>query len=120
MVDKPSSPSDGKTLPETPNPLGLEDINVPTGAASNPTSLSVADLIRGTAHQSLRLDPTERQDAFPLSPMSFGLGAHGGPQPGESSYVPRPEKQQRQYPYVAESLWDNPNFIQARFHIGRY
>jgi hypothetical protein len=34
--------------------------------------------------------------------------------------VPRPKKQQRQYSRVAESLWDNPEFIQAGFHIGRY
>jgi hypothetical protein len=34
--------------------------------------------------------------------------------------VPSPEKQPRQYSQVVESLWDNPNFIQAGFHIGRY
>jgi hypothetical protein len=34
--------------------------------------------------------------------------------------MPRPEKQPRQYSRIAESLWDNPNFIQAGFHIGRY
>jgi hypothetical protein len=55
-----------------------------------------------------------------LSPKSFGLRAHGGPQPGEGSSVPRPEKQQRQYSRVTGSLWDNPDFIQVGFHIGRY
>jgi hypothetical protein len=34
--------------------------------------------------------------------------------------VPRPEKQRRQYSRVVESLWENADFIQARFHIGRY
>jgi hypothetical protein len=34
--------------------------------------------------------------------------------------MPRLKKQPRQYSRVAESLWDNPDFIQARFHIGRY
>jgi hypothetical protein len=34
--------------------------------------------------------------------------------------VPRPKRQPRQYSRVAESLWDNPDFIQAGFHIGRY
>jgi hypothetical protein len=56
----------------------------------------------------------------PIIPKSFGLGAHGGPQLGEGSSVPRPEKQPRQYSRVVESLWDNPDFIQAGFHISRY
>jgi putative lipoic acid-binding regulatory protein len=60
------------------------------------------------------------QDASPISPMLYGLGAHGEPQPGEGSSVPRLEEQPRQYLRVAESMWDNPNFIQARFHVGRY
>jgi hypothetical protein len=34
------------------------------------------------------------QDASAISPKSFGLGAHGGPQPGEGSSVLRPGKQQ--------------------------
>jgi hypothetical protein len=34
--------------------------------------------------------------------------------------MPRPEKQPQQYSHVAESLWANLDFIQARFHIGRY
>jgi hypothetical protein len=34
--------------------------------------------------------------------------------------VPRSKKQQCQYSHVAESMWDNPNFIQVRFHIGQY
>jgi hypothetical protein len=34
--------------------------------------------------------------------------------------MPRPEKQPQQYSRVAESLWDNPHFIQAEYHIGRY
>jgi hypothetical protein len=34
--------------------------------------------------------------------------------------VPRSEKQPCQYSHIAESLWDNLDFIQAGFHIGRY
>jgi hypothetical protein len=34
--------------------------------------------------------------------------------------MPRPENQLCQYSRVIESLWDNPDFIQAGFHIGRY
>jgi hypothetical protein len=119
-VDKPLSPSAGKTFPETPNPTGPKDINVPTGAASNQTSPPAADSRHDAAHQPPRPDPAMHQGASPLNPKSFGLGAHGGPQPGEGSYVPRHEKQSRQYSRVAESMWDNPYFIQAGFHIGRY
>jgi hypothetical protein len=119
-VDKPPSPSAGKTLLETPNPQGSENINVPNGAASNPTTPPATDLRCDIAHQSPRLDPARHQDASPVSPKSLGLGAHGGTQPGGGSSVPSPEKQPRQYSQVVESLWDNPNFIQAGFHIGRY
>jgi hypothetical protein len=34
--------------------------------------------------------------------------------------VPRSEKQPRQYSRVVESLFDNLEFIQVRFHIGRF
>jgi hypothetical protein len=91
-VDKPPSTSAGKTFLEMLNPLGPEGINVWTGAASNPTSPSAADSRRDATHQSPRPDPTECQEASPLSGKSFGLGAHGGPQPGEGSSVPRLDK----------------------------
>jgi hypothetical protein len=88
-VDKLPSPSAKKTLPKTPNPLGSKD----TGAMSTPTSPLAGDSRRDAAHQSPRLDPAMHQDASPASPKSFGLGAHGGPQSGEGSSVPRLEKQ---------------------------
>jgi hypothetical protein len=34
--------------------------------------------------------------------------------------MPHSEKQPRQQSQDAESLWDNPEFIQVRFHIGRF
>jgi hypothetical protein len=34
--------------------------------------------------------------------------------------MPQSGKQPRQYSCVVESLWDNSEFIQAGFHIGRY
>jgi hypothetical protein len=119
-VDKPLSPSAGKTFPEMSKPPSPEDTSTPVGAAGNPTFPSVADSGCDAAHQSPRSDPIERQEASPQSPKSFGLGAHGGPQHVEGSSVPRPEKQPRQYSCVAEFLWDNPDFIQTGFHIGRY
>jgi hypothetical protein len=119
-VDKPPSPFAGKTFPEMSNALGPENINVLVGAASHPTSPSTTDSRHDAAHQSPRPDPIEPQELSPLSAKSFGLGAHGGPQPGKGSSVQRPEKQLRQYSCVVESMWDNPDFIQARFHIGQY
>jgi hypothetical protein len=109
-----------KNIPKTPNLLGSEYINIPTSAASNLAFPPVDDLRRDAAHQPPRPDPAMHKDASPISPKSFGLGAHGGPQPGEGSSVPRLEKQPQQYSCVAESLWDNLDFIQAGFHIGRY
>jgi hypothetical protein len=32
--------------------------------------------------------------------------------------VPSYEETQRQHSWVTESLWDNPGFIQAGFHLG--
>jgi hypothetical protein len=34
--------------------------------------------------------------------------------------MPQFEKQPRQHLHVAKSLWDNLEFIQVGFHIGRY
>jgi hypothetical protein len=120
MVDKPLSPSIGKTFSKTSKHPCPKHTNASTGAAGIPTSPSVADSGHDAANQSPRLDLTAHQEASPQSPKSFGLGAHGGPQTGEGSSVPRPENQPCQYSRVAESLWDNPDFIQVGFHIGQY
>jgi hypothetical protein len=32
--------------------------------------------------------------------------------------MPQSEKQPREYSQVAESLWDNPEFVKAGFHDG--
>jgi hypothetical protein len=56
----------------------------------------------------------------PLSPGSYGLEALSGWQNGEGSSMPRSGKQPCPFSRVAEFLWDNLDFIHARFHIGRY
>jgi hypothetical protein len=119
-VDKPTSPSARKTFPDMSKPPAPEDTNASASATCNPTSPSATDLGRDVAHQSSWPDPTKHQEASPEDPKSFRLGARGGPQAGECSSMPRIEKQLRQYSRVAESLWDNPDFIQASYHIGRY
>jgi hypothetical protein len=55
-----------------------------------------------------------------MSPRSYGLRATSGYHPGEGSSMPWPKNPPRQYSQVAESLFDNPEFIQARFHTGRF
>jgi hypothetical protein len=119
-VGKPPSPSTGKPPPKTPNPPGSEGTRVPTGVMSNPTSRPTGDSKQDAFYQSPRPDTARHQDASPISPMSFGLRAHGGQQSGEGPSMPRPEKQPHQYSCVVESLWDNLDFIQVGFHIGRY
>jgi hypothetical protein len=92
-VNKPPSPSAGKTPPETPNPLGSKGTRVPTGATSNPTSPPADESQRDATHQSPMPDPARHQDASLISPKSFGLEAHGGQQSGEGPSVTRSRKQ---------------------------
>jgi hypothetical protein len=92
----------------------------PASAKGVPTSPSDASLGRDTTHQSLGPEPTLHPKASLQSPKSFGLRPPSGCQPSEGLSVPRSRKQPHQYSCVAESLWDNPDFIQAGFHIGRY
>jgi hypothetical protein len=84
------SPSIEKIPPKTPNPPGSEGTHVPTGATSNPTSTPAGDLKHDATRQSLRPNPTMHQEANPISPKSFGLGAHGGQQSSEGPSVLRP------------------------------
>jgi hypothetical protein len=82
-----------KISPKTPNPPGSEGTHIPTGATSNPTSTPAGDLKHDATRQSLRPNPTMHQEANPISPKSFGLGAHGGQQSSEGPSVLRPGKQ---------------------------
>jgi hypothetical protein len=73
-VDKPPSPSAGKTFPETPNPPASKDINVPTGATSNPTSQSAADSRCDAAHQFQGQTPPciKKHPQYALCPLDSG------------------------------------------------
>jgi hypothetical protein len=64
--------------------------------------------------------PTEFPEATPLSPRSYRLGPAGGYDPGEGSPLPWSKNLPCQHSWVAESLWDNPEFIQAGFNIGQF
>jgi hypothetical protein len=67
-----------------------------------------------------RPEPAELPEASPPNPQSYGLGAPSGPRLDEGSSAPESRKQPLQYLCVAETIWDNLDFIQAKFHIGRY
>jgi hypothetical protein len=54
------------------------------------------------------------------APRSCGLGSTSGYQPGKGSSLSQSEKYPQQNSQVVESLWDNPEFIQLRFYIGRF
>jgi hypothetical protein len=66
------------------------------------------------------LKPAKSPEASPLSPWSYGLRAAGEYQHSEVSSVPQSEELPQQHSWVVESLRDNPEFIQARFHIRRF
>jgi hypothetical protein len=53
-------------------------------------------------------------------PQSYGLGAASGHQRGEGLSVPQSDEIPWQPSRVAESLWDNPEFIKAGFHLGKF
>jgi hypothetical protein len=119
-VDTPLSPYARNSTPKMSKPPGPEDMENPASAKGVPTSPSDASLGHDATHQSHGPEPTLRPKASPHSPKSFGLGVPSGCQPSEGSSMPRSGKQPHQYSHVAESPWDNPDFIQAVFHIGRY
>jgi hypothetical protein len=119
-VDKPPSPRIEKFAPELPNPPSPKGAQSPSSAKGALTSPTCVALSRDVVSTYPRPEPSELPKASPLSPRSYGLGALSGPRPSEGSSVPKSRKQSRQYSCVAESLWYNPDFIQTRFHIGRY
>jgi hypothetical protein len=87
-VEKPPSPSAGKSTSEASKPVGPKENEDPAGAKDVPTSPSNASLGRDIAHPFLGPEPSEHPEASPQSPKSFGLRAPSGCQPSEGSYVP--------------------------------
>jgi glutathionyl-hydroquinone reductase len=55
-----------------------------------------------------------------MIPRSYGLIAAGGYHPGQGSSIAQPENQPQQYSQVVESLFDNLEFIQAKFDISQF
>jgi hypothetical protein len=119
-VDKPLSPYAEKTVPECLTPPSLKDTQHPPSASGAPSSPTHVALGHDLACASSGLELTESCDGPPLSPWSNGLRAPSGFHLGESSSAPRPEKHPQQHSWVEESLFDNLEFIQPMFHLGRF
>jgi hypothetical protein len=119
-VDKPPSPQTEKTMPDALKPSNPNGAQGYPGAGSAPTSPTHATLDHDLVGASSVMGPAKSPRVSPPSPRSHGLGAADEYQRGEGSSVPQPEEVLRQHSWVAESLWDNPDFIQARFHTGQF
>jgi hypothetical protein len=119
-ANKPLTPNTKETAPESLKPPSHGGTHSSPGTGGAPPLSTRATSSPVHAGTSSGPEPTESPKTFPLSPRSYGLQATGGYQRGEGSSMPRPKKQSRQYSRVAECLFDNPEFIQAGFHISRF
>jgi hypothetical protein len=107
-------------MQEPLKPLSLDDAQNSTGGGGAPTLPTRAAPSSNPVGASSSPEPTESPRTSPMSPWSYGLGSTGAYLHGEGSSVPRLEKPSQQYSRVTESLFDNPVFSQAGFHIGRF
>jgi hypothetical protein len=119
-VDRPPSPQVERTTLDSLKPSSPKGAQRSPGAGGTLISPTCATPSEDPAGASSALEPIESPRAPPPSPRSHGLGVVGGSQHGEGSSTPQPEEVPRQHSWVAESLWDNPDFIQAGFHVGRF
>jgi hypothetical protein len=106
-----------KIMPDSLKPSSQKGAQVSLGAGGVPMSPIHAAPDHDPAGASSMLGPTESPRASPPSPYSHGLEATGGSQRGEGSSVPQLEEVPWQRSWVAESLWDNLDFIQVGFHV---
>jgi hypothetical protein len=119
-VDKPPRPQVEKTVPEPPKPPSQKDARGSPGVGGAPPSPTRAASSHNPRGYFLKPGANRFAKASPLSPWSYGLGFAGRYQPGEGSSVPQSGKKLHQHSRAVESLGDNPEFIQARFHIRRF
>jgi hypothetical protein len=119
-LDKGLGPQAEKSTLDSLKPMSPRNAQGPTSTVGTLTSSFHATPSHDTTNIPQRPEPTEMSNVIPLSPRSYGVRALDGPNTGECSFVPSSEAQLRTFSHVAESLWDNPNFIEAEFHIGRF
>jgi hypothetical protein len=116
-MDKPPSLQTEKTTLEPTKPRSPEDAQGPVNVENAPTSLTPFTSSHDVVLDSLRPEYAKCPGMFLWSPRSHGREAPGGSQPDEGSSMPRSREQPRPHSRIAESMWDNPDFIQAGFHI---
>jgi hypothetical protein len=107
-------------MPEPSNPPSPKDVQGSPSTGGTLPSPSRATSGHNLAGASSGIELAVSPKASPPSPWSYGLESTGGHQTGEGSSVPQSEKPLQQHSWVTESLWDNPKFIQVRFHIRRF
>jgi hypothetical protein len=110
-VDKPLSPQAEKPTLESLKSPSPGNAQGPTSAVGTPTSSLHATPSHDATKIPQRPETTEMPEVIPPSHRSSGLGAPGGPHTGEGSSVPSSGAQPRPFSHVAESLWDNLDFI---------
>jgi hypothetical protein len=110
-VDKPPNLQVKRTAPDFLKPSNPKGAQGSPGASDALTSPTRGAPDQDPADASLVPGPNKCPRTSPPSPQSHGLRATGGSQHGEGSSEPRPEKVPRQHSRVAESLWDNSEFI---------
>jgi hypothetical protein len=110
-VDKPLNPHTERTAPDSPKPSSPKDVQGSPGACGALTSSTHATLSQDAASTSSGPEPAESPRASPPSPQSCGLEAADGSQHGKGSSMPQSKEPPRYRSWVAESLWDNPDFI---------
>jgi hypothetical protein len=119
-ANKPLTPNTKETAPKSLKPPSPGGAHSSPGTGGAPSLSAWAASSLGPVGAFYDPELAESPKTFPKSPRSYWLGAAGGYQPGEGWSVPQSKKQLWQYSWVVESLFDNCEFIQAGFHIGRF
>jgi hypothetical protein len=119
-ADNPLTPNTEKSMLGSSKPPSLGGAQTPPSTGGAPSSFDQASPSSSPVGASSSSKPTESPKTSPPSPQSHGLRSAGEYPLGGNSFIPHLEKQPRQYSWVDESLTDNPEFVKARFHIGRF
>jgi hypothetical protein len=119
-VTKPLAPNIKETVQESRKPRSPGGTQNSPGADGAPSSPPRAASSPNLVGASSGPKSAEFPRTSPTSYRSYRLRAASGYHPGEGLSMPRPKNPPRQYLRVAESLFDNPKFMQDGFHISRF
>jgi hypothetical protein len=126
-VEKPLTPDAAKAAPKDSKPMSPSGTQSSPGTAMtlNPSATQKTPSAKmspspsvGDAPQSLRL--AESPKMTPPSPQSHGLDSIGEVPSSSNIAQPPPKDSSQHIPCVVDTLTKDPNFIKARFHIGRF